>query len=67
MFGTVLSYVAMRLLGVDASGRDPESGETHDCARNARSWILARGGAANVPSWGKFYLCVLGAYEWEVA
>ena len=65
MFGTVLSYVAMRLLGVDADGRDPESGETHDCVANARSWIVARGGAANVPSWGKFYLCVLGAYEWE--
>ena len=65
MFGTVLSYVAMRLLGVDETGLDPTSGETHDCVVNARSWIVARGGAANVPSWGKFYLCVLGAYEWE--
>ena len=62
MFGTVLSYVAMRLLGVDARGRDPESSETHDCSRNARSWILAPGGAANVPPCVKFYLCVLGAY-----
>ena len=38
MFGTVLSYVAMRLLGVDASGRDPESGETPHL-RATRSWI----------------------------
>jgi cycloartenol synthase len=65
MFGTVLCYVALRILGVDADGKDPDSGETHDVARNARSWIISRGGAVNVPSWGKFYLCVLGAYEWE--
>ena len=56
MFGTVLSYVAARLLGVDADDR---------FCIDAKSWMDARGGAANVPSWGKFYLCVLGVYEWE--
>ena len=56
MFGTVLSYVAARLLGVDADDR---------FCIDAKSWMDARGGAVNVPSWGKFYLCVLGVYEWE--
>ena len=64
MFGTVLSYVAMRLLGMseEASARENPNDLT---MVNARSWIIARGGAVNVPSWGKFYLCVLGVYEWE--
>jgi cycloartenol synthase len=56
MFGTTLSYVSMRLLGMTA---------TTEAVVNARSWILSRGGAINVPSWGKFYLCILGIYDWE--
>jgi cycloartenol synthase len=64
MFGTVLNYVAMRLLGMSAelSAREDPTDLT---VVNARSWIIARGGAVNVPSWGKFYLCVLGVYGWE--
>lgn len=65
MFGTVLSYVALRLLGVGVDGVDPLSKEKHDCVINAKSWIISRGGAVTVPSWGKFYLCVLGCYGWE--
>ncbi len=53
MFGTVLQYVALRLLGVSAS-------ELLD----ARAWIHQRGGATWTPPWGKFYLSVLGAYDW---
>jgi hypothetical protein len=55
MFGTVLSYVTLRLLGVDSS---------HATAAAARRWMLAHGGATAVPSWGKFWLAVLGVYEW---
>jgi len=56
MFGTVLQYVALRLLGVDK----------HDPAmEKARNWIRKNGGATLIPSWGKFYLSVLGAYEWK--
>ena len=55
MFGTVLSYVSLRLLGLDAD--DPT------CVR-ARKWIVEGGGAINIPSWGKFWLCVLGVYDW---
>lgn len=65
MFGTVLSYVALRLLGVGLDGTDETSFENHDCVTRAKSWIASRGGAVNAPSWGKFYLCVLGVYEWE--
>ena len=81
MFGTVLSYVALRLLGASAPGvSGGEEGEEARRAKNfpgesdaetdaaasaALAWISARGGAEYVPSWGKFYLCVLGAYEWE--
>jgi squalene cyclase len=58
MFGTVLSYVTLRLLGVEAS---------HPTAAAARAWMLAHGGATAVPSWGKFWLATLGVYEWCVA
>lgn len=56
MFGTVLTYVSLRLLGAKAS--DPH------CAR-ARKWILLHGGATLIPSWGKFWLSVLGCFDWD--
>lgn len=56
MFGTVLSYVSMRLLGVDA--------DSQECSR-ARKWILIHGGATTIPSWGKFWLSVLGVFSWD--
>lgn len=56
VFGTALNYVALRLLGL------PRSDER---LRRARAWLLAQGGAEGVPSWGKFWLAVLGVYRWE--
>ncbi|MES1908679.1 MAG: hypothetical protein MHM6MM_001562 [Cercozoa sp. M6MM] len=56
MFGTALNYVALRLLG--AAADDPV------CAR-ARAFIHKHGGADGVPHWGKFWLSVLGVYEWH--
>jgi cycloartenol synthase len=56
MFGTVLSYVSLRLLGAGA--------EDHHCSK-ARKWILIHGGATLIPSWGKFWLAVLGCFEWS--
>lgn len=56
MFGTVLQYVALRLLGEEADAAHMQI---------ARQWILEYGGATYVPSWGKFYLSVLGLYDWE--
>ncbi|MEM7549260.1 MAG: terpene cyclase/mutase family protein [Bacteroidota bacterium] len=56
MFGTVLQYCALRLLEVDANNSN---------VRKARQWILENGGATNTPSWGKFFMAVLGIYEWK--
>jgi len=30
----------------------------------AREWVLERGGATHITSWGKFWLSVLGCYDW---
>lgn len=59
MFGSTLSYIALRLLG-----EGPNGGEDNAVAKGRR-WILDRGGAVGIPSWGKFWLTVLGVYEWE--
>lgn len=56
MFGTVLQYVALRLLGARAVDTE---------LVRARKWIQSHGGATSIPSWGKFYLSLLGLYEWE--
>ncbi|KAK9086019.1 hypothetical protein Sjap_026430 [Stephania japonica] len=58
MFGTALNYVALRLLGKELEGN------TEGCLEKARKWILEHGGATYIPTWGKFYLSVLGVYEW---
>ncbi|KAH9667986.1 Camelliol C synthase [Citrus sinensis] len=59
MFGTVLNYICMRLLG-----EGPDGGENSACTR-ARKWILDRGGATGMPSWGKTWLSILGVYNWS--
>ena len=56
MFGTVLQYVSLRILGMAA-----EAGEM----QRSREWIKRHGGATAVPLWGKFYLALLGVYEWQ--
>ena len=55
MFGTVMQYVTLRILGEDLSNPD---------LKRAQEWILKHGGALNIPQWGKFYLSVLNVYEW---
>ncbi|KAL6335701.1 hypothetical protein AAG906_032895 [Vitis piasezkii] len=57
MFGTVLSYVTLRLLGEEGFG-------VEGAMEKGRKWILDHGGATAIPSWGKMWLSVLGAYEW---
>jgi cycloartenol synthase len=59
MFGSVLNYVTLRLLGDGLEG-----GEFNSLERG-RQWILDHGGATSIPSWGKFWLSVLGAFEWS--
>lgn len=56
MFGTVMHYVSLRLLGMKTDEPSLEK---------ARKWILKNGGAVGIPSWGKFYLSILGVYDWN--
>lgn len=56
MFGTTLMYVSLRLLGITAD---------HPMAVRGQKFILDQGGALMTSSWAKFYLCLLGAMEWE--
>jgi len=56
MFGTTLMYVAIRCLGVD---------KDHPVCVRGRRFIQDQGGAVMTSSWAKFYLCILGAMEWE--
>ncbi|KAF5182216.1 Cycloartenol synthase, partial [Thalictrum thalictroides] len=58
MLGTVVNYVALRLLG------QPSCGGT-ELVEKASKWIVDHGGATMIPSWGKPFLSVLGVYEWS--
>nr|UMM64879.1 2,3-oxidosqualene cyclase [Avena strigosa] len=57
MFGSVLTYVTLRLLG---EGSDSGNG----AMEIAQNWISGHGGATFTPSWGKFLLSVLGVFDW---
>ncbi|XP_059455146.1 lupeol synthase-like, partial [Corylus avellana] len=59
MFGSALSYIALRILG-----EGPEDGEDGAMARG-RKWILDHGGLVAIPLRGKFWVTVLGVYEWS--
>jgi hypothetical protein len=56
MFGTTLSYVTMRLLGIQSSDSD---------LIKARTFMHSHGGALYTSSWAKFWLSVLGVYDWK--
>jgi lanosterol synthase len=55
LFMTVLAYVALRLLGL---------GPDHPLLAPALKWLRTRDVRA-VPTWGKFWLAMLGLYGWE--
>ncbi|KNA06390.1 hypothetical protein SOVF_181550 [Spinacia oleracea] len=59
MFCSALNYIALRLMG-----EGPDDGEDNAVARG-RQWILDHGGVTGIPTWGKFWLSVLGVYEWD--
>lgn len=59
MLSSVLNYVALRLLGEGPNGGDDGAME------RGRNWILDHGGATFSASWGKFWLSVLGVYDWS--
>eukprot|EP01102_Stenamoeba_stenopodia_P019914 TRINITY_DN7614_c0_g4_i1.p1 TRINITY_DN7614_c0_g4~~TRINITY_DN7614_c0_g4_i1.p1 ORF type:complete len:737 (-),score=182.30 TRINITY_DN7614_c0_g4_i1:86-2296(-) len=55
IFGSALNYVTARILGASA--------DDERCKRG-RDFIKRHGGAIGIPSWGKFWLAVLGVYDW---
>ncbi|WCJ34666.1 Cycloartenol synthase [Euphorbia peplus] len=58
MFGSVLCYVTLRLLGEGAT-------DGEGAMERGRKWILDHGSATAITSWGKMWLSVLGAFEWS--
>ncbi len=56
VFGTVMNYTTLRLLGADA--------EDVRMVR-ARGLLHSMGGAVMGPHWAKFWMCVLGVCEWD--
>lgn len=55
VFFTTMAYVALRLLGLPAES---------PMLTQARQWLHAQpGGVKEIPSWGKFWLALLGLYE----
>ena len=51
MFGTVLNYVTLRLLGEADFGAE-------GAMEKGQKWILDHGGATAITSWGKMWLSV---------
>ncbi|XP_078181223.1 cycloartenol synthase-like isoform X1 [Carex rostrata] len=58
MFGSVLTYVTLRLLGEGANDGD-------GAMEKARDWIITHGSATAITSWGKMWLSVLGVFDWS--
>ncbi len=57
VFFTTLAYVALRMLGQPAD---------MPMLVRARRWLLAQpGGVKGIPTWGKFWLAMLGLYEYQ--
>ncbi|HXJ83072.1 MAG TPA: 2,3-oxidosqualene cyclase [Candidatus Methylomirabilis sp.] len=57
VFFTTLAYVALRLLGTP-----PE----HPMLVKARAWLHSQPGSVKaIPTWGKFWLAMLGLYEYR--
>jgi len=57
VFVTTLVYVALRMLGLE---RDEPA------VKEARAWLQrAPGGVLAIPTWGKFWLALLGLYDWD--
>ncbi|KAI0391960.1 lanosterol synthase [Xylariaceae sp. FL0594] len=56
VFGTTMNYTMLRILGLPPS---------HPVLVKAREALHHMGSALALPTWGKFWMCVLGVYEWD--
>ncbi|KAK4445741.1 terpenoid cyclases/protein prenyltransferase alpha-alpha toroid [Podospora aff. communis PSN243] len=57
VFGTVLNYTVLRLVGVEAD---------HPKMVKARATLHKLGDATHAPHWAKFWLSVLGVMKWDI-
>ncbi|KAK3685213.1 lanosterol synthase [Podospora appendiculata] len=57
VFGTVLNYTTLRLVGVEAE---------HPKMVKARATLHKLGGATHAPHWAKFWLSLLGVMDWDI-
>lgn len=56
VFGTAINYVMLRILGLQPD---------HYACKTSRNLLLRMGGAVGIPTWGRFWLCVMNLYEWD--
>ncbi|KAJ1959678.1 hypothetical protein GGI12_004212, partial [Dipsacomyces acuminosporus] len=56
VFGTAMNYTMLRILGMQPD---------HPAMIKARNTLHKLGSARAISSWGKFWLCALGVYDWE--
>jgi lanosterol synthase/protostadienol synthase len=56
VFGTAINYVMLRLLGL---------GPAHPVCKKGRDLLTSMGGVLGIPTWGRFWLCVLNLYDWD--
>ncbi len=56
MFGAVICYLAVRLLG---------AGKDEKWVKNGKDFIQKEGGAVMTSSWAKFWLCIIGCMDWK--
>lgn len=56
VFGTAINYVMLRILGLPSD---------HHACKMSRNLLLRMGGAVGIPTWGRFWLCVMNLYEWD--
>lgn len=56
MFGTVICYLAVRLLGAK---------KDEEWIVKGREFIVKEGGAIMTSSWAKFWLCLIGCMDWK--
>jgi squalene cyclase len=56
MFGTVICYLAVRLLG---------GNKNEEWIKKGREFIQQEGGAVMTSSWAKFWLCLVGCMDWK--
>ncbi|KAI0190572.1 squalene-hopene-cyclase [Astrocystis sublimbata] len=56
VFGTAINYVMLRILGL---------GPEQPACKKARELLKSMGGVIGIPTWGRFWLCIMNLYDWD--